>query len=416
MGPLSGLRIVEVTTAWAGPFAGRSLAFLGADVIRIEAASRPDSWRHPKVTFNLNRYPDKAPGERPYNRTSLFNSQNTNKRSMTIDLKHAGGRAALLKLFAKTDAVLTNFTPGTLNRLKLGYTEMCAVKPDIILLEMPAYGNEGPLADNTALGPTMEMMAGMAAMIGYPGGPPTVTGPAFLDPVGGLHGAAAVLTALLHRDATGEGQHIEMPQCEAAMQYIGDELLAAIASGADPVPDGNRVTWAAPHDTFPADGDDAWVAIAETSDAEWAALCTVIGAPGLATDPRFATLPERLRNQAALREPIAAWTSPRDKHAIAAALQAAGVPAAAVHTASDALASPYLRARGFYTELDHPEAGRHPYPSMPFHLSLTPGAQHRAAPCLGADTHDILRDVLGMTEADIAALDAAGTISPIPVG
>jgi crotonobetainyl-CoA:carnitine CoA-transferase CaiB-like acyl-CoA transferase len=205
-----------------------------------------------------------------------------------------------------------------------------------------------------------------------------------------------------------------MPQCEAAMQYIGDELLAAIASGADPVPDGNRVSWAAPHDTFPADGPDAWVAIAVTTDAEWAALCGVIGE--LANDPKFATLPQRLRNKAALNEPIAAWTRQRDKHAAAATLQQAGVPAAAVHNAADALANPYLHARGFYTELDHPEAGRHPYPSMPFHLSVTPGAQNRAAPCLGADTHDILHDLLGLSDEEIAELDTAGTISPVPVG
>ncbi len=414
MGPLTGIRIVEITTAWAGPFAGRSLAFLGADVIRIEPASRPDSWRHPKVTFNTNRYPDRQPGERPYNRTSLFNSQNTNKRSMALDLKKPGGRDALVSLLRTADAVLCNFTPGTLGRLMLGYADMCKIKPDIILVEMPAYGLAGPIADNTALGPTMEMVAGMAALIGYPDGPPTVTGPAYLDPVGGFHGASAVMTALLHRQATGHGQHVEMPQCEAAMHYIGDILLAAVASGTDPVPDGNRVPWAAPHDTFAADGTDAWVAIAVTNDAEWAALCGVIGQPALATDPRFATLPERLRNQSALRAPIEAWTSTRDKHDIARALQEAGVPAAAVHTAKDAVASEYLRTRGFFTVLDHPEAGRHPYPSLPFHLSATPGVQDRAAPCLGADTHDILRDLLGMSEAEIAALDAAGTISAIP--
>jgi crotonobetainyl-CoA:carnitine CoA-transferase CaiB-like acyl-CoA transferase len=416
MDALAGIRIVEITTAWAGPFAGRSLAFFGADVIRIEAAVRPDSWRHPKITFNRNRYPDREPGERPYNRSSLFNSQNTNKRSMTLDLKHPAGKQALLDLVRESDAVITNFTPGTLGRLKLGYADLCKVKRDIIVVEMPAFGNDGPLADNTALGPTMEMVAGMAAMIGYPGGPPTVTGPAYLDPTGGLHGAAAVLTALMHRDATGEGQHVEMPQCEAAMHLIGDELLAAIASGVDPVPNGNRVSWAAPHDTFPAEGADVWVAIAVTNDAQWAALCDVIGVPGLAGDPRFATLPERLRNQDALQEPIAAWTRTRSKHEAAGALQEAGVPAAAVHNAKDALASPYLHARGFYTELDHPEAGRHLYPSLPFHLGETPGAQLRAAPCLGADTHDILRGVLGMSDEAIAALDAAGTISSVPVG
>jgi len=256
----------------------------------------------------------------------------------------------------------------------------------------------------------------MSAMIGYPGSGPFSTGPAYLDPIGGFNGAAAILTALAHRARTGQGQHVEVPQVEAAMHFIGPELLHAIATGEDPPRRGNRVTWAAPHDTFPGLGQNEWVAIAATSDAEWASLCGVIGHPELAVDRRFATLPERLRNQDALVAPIAGWTSARDKHAAARALQEAGVPAAPVINARDAAQSEYLAARGFFTELTHPEAGTHRYQGLPFHLARTPGGQRRAAPCLGQDTHAILSGLLGMSDEAIAALHGAGTTSAVPAG
>ena len=412
--PLTGIRVVELTTAWAGPMAGRTLAFLGAEVIRIEPASRPDSWRHPKITFNNNRYPDRDPGLRPHNRSSLFNTQNINKLSMALDLKCPGGHETLIKLLAISDVVISNFTPGTLDRLKLGYQQLRQLKKDIIVLEMPAFGNKGPMANNPALGPTMEMVAGMASLIGYPDGPPTVTGPAYLDPTGGYNAAAAIMTALVYRQATGEGQHIELPQCEAAMQYIGELILSAAATGENPQPQGNRVSWAAPHDTFPARGHDAWVAIAVTNDEEWRALCAAMGMPDLATHPDYATLSDRLRHGDALHERIASWTRHQDKHEAAALLQSAGVPAAPVNTAKDLVQSRYLAERDFFTTLDHPEAGSHPYQGLPFHLTLTPGAQRRAAPCLGADTHFILSDLLKLSENEIQVLHEAGTISPIP--
>jgi crotonobetainyl-CoA:carnitine CoA-transferase CaiB-like acyl-CoA transferase len=414
--PLRHIRVIELTTAWAGPMAGRIMAFMGAEVIHIEPATRLDSWRHHKAVFNPRRFPDGVGGERPFNRASLFNSQNPNKLSLTLDLKKPQGSTILTELLKTADVLISNFLPGFLERAGFGYEQVCQYKPDIIVVEMPAYGRTGPMANSTALGPTMEMAAGMSAMIGYPGGGPVTTGPAYLDPIGGFNGAAAILTALYHRAITGHGQHVEMPQVEAAMNFIGPEMLHAIATGRDPERRGNHVSWAAPHDAFPAAGDNEWIAIAVTTDAEWEALCAVIDQPALPADPRFATLPERLRNQDALFEPIATWTRAQDKHEAAFALQAAGVPAAPVVNARDAAHSEYLAARGFFTELTHPEAGTHRYQGLPFHLSRTPGGQHRAAPCLGQDTHDILSRLLGMNEHEIAALDAAGTTAAVPVG
>ncbi len=414
MGPLHGLRIVELTTAWAGPMAGRILAFLGADVIHVESASRLDTWRQHGQVFSPFRYPRDGKGERPWNRVVQFNSQNVNKRSLTVDLKKPGGKDVLLKLLALSDVLLTNFTPGTLGRLGLGYDDLRRIRPDIIVAEMPAFGLDGPMAHGPAIGPTMEMASGMASMIGYSDGPPTTTGPTYPDPIGAYHGAAAVLIALLHRRRGGSGQHVEIPQVEAAMHYIGEHILHAMATGEDPTPGGNRVSWAAPHGMFPAAGVDQWLALVARDDAEFQALCDVMHRADLAQDARFATVMVRLRNQDALEAEIAAWTRGQDKHAAAERLQAAGVPAAPVNDAAEAAASEYLAFRRHFTMLDHPEVGRVPHEGLPFRLSGTPGAQHRASPCLGQDTLAILRDTLGLTGAEISQLERDGTISAEP--
>ncbi len=412
--PLSGFRIVELTTAWAGPMAGRILACLGAEVIHIEPANNLDSWRSYTPLALLQRYPDRETGERRYNRASLFNSQNTDKLSFSLDLKAPGGKETFRGLIAKADGLITNFTPGMLQRLGFGNEVLWSIKPDLCVVEMPAYGNSGLMQGWTALGPTMEQVAGMCAMVGYGDGRPVSTGPAYLDPIGAFHGSAAMLTALLHRQRTGEGQHVEVPQVEAAMQLIGEHLLHAVETGNNPPVNGNRLPDAAPHDVFPAIGSDQWVAIDVTSDAEWAALCGVIGRPELANDLRFATAAGRARRQDELAEPIAAWSKRYDKHEAARFLQDAGVPAAAVYKANDTLSCDYLNAREFSVPLDHPEAGRHLHQSLPYRFSKTPVRHRRAAPCLGEHNHYVLKTILGRSDAEVAALEKAGTIRSVP--
>ena len=229
-GPLSGLRVLEFTTAWAGPMAGRIFAFLGAEAIHVESATRLDVWRQFNAVIQPRRYADRDGGERPYNRVAYFNSQNVNKLSLTLDLKNPAGKDAMMKLAAKSDIVVSNFTPGTLARMGVGYETLVKLNPGIIVCEMPGFGNSGPLSKCTANGASMEVAAGMCALIGYPDGPPATTGQVYPDPMGGYNAAAAILTALTHRDATGAGQYIELPQVEASMQFIGDELLHALAA------------------------------------------------------------------------------------------------------------------------------------------------------------------------------------------
>lgn len=412
--PLSGFRIVELTTAWAGPMAGRILACLGAEVVHIEPANNLDSWRSYTPLLLPKRYPDQQGGERRYNRAALFNSQNTDKLSLSLDLKAPGGKDTFRDLIAKADGLITNFTPGMLARLGFSNEELWAIKPDLCIVEMPAYGNSGLMRSWTALGPTMEQVAGMTAIIGYGDGRPVSTGPAYLDPIGAFNGSAAMLTALLHRQRTSEGQHVEMPQVEAAMQLIGEHLLHAAETGKDPVANGNRLTDAAPHDVFPAAGTDEWVAIDVTSDDEWTSLCRVIGNEAMAFDPRFATAGGRAKHQDELAVPIADWTSALNKHEAARRLQDAGVPAAAVYKANDTLACPYLNAREFSVTLTHPEAGRHLHQGLPYRFEKTPVRHRQAAPCLGEHNHYILREVLGRNDAEIAELERAGAIRSVP--
>lgn len=413
VGPLLGVRILDMTTAWAGPFAGRILANLGADVIHVEAATRLDLWRGGGHAIDPIRYPDGEPGERPWNRTVLFNSQNIDKRSIAVDVKKPGGLSILLRLAESCDVVLANFTPGTLDRMGLGLEALRAVRPDIIIVEMPAFGNSGPKASHGGLGPSMEFATGMGALIGYGDGEPFPTGPAYLDPVGGYNAAAAILTALVHRQETGEGQAVELSQVEAAMPLIGEIILAASEEGVDTQQDGNHVSTAAPHDAFPCAGEESWVAIAITSEEEWQALCAVMVKPELTGDARFVGLENRKANEDALSAIIAEWTTTRDKQEIAEMLQKAGVPAAPVQNGEDLTRDPYLIHRGFFTELDHPEAGRHAYQGLPFHLSDTPAGQYRAAPVLGEHTEELLQE-LGYTHEEIEELTTMGTTSAVP--
>jgi len=414
-GPLHGIRVLDFTTAWAGPMCGRILAFLGAEVVKVESASRPDTWRMHGNVFSAKRFPDGKAGERPWNRAALFNSQNHNKLGLSLDIKHPKGIAAMHRLAATADVVIANFTAGTLNRMGVGYETLKKIKADIIVMEMPGFGNSGPLSKAAANGATMEMAAGMCAMIGYAGGQPMTTGQVYPDPMGGYNGASAIMTALMHRQRTGEGQYIELSQVEAAMQFVGDELLYAIAAKQDPELHGNRVRWAAPHDAYNAAGGDEWVTIAVGSDAEWRKLCEIMDRADLAADPRFATFDARWKHQDELREPITHWTRTLDKHAVADKLQAAGIRSAPVNTPKDVTQSPYLAARKAFVTLTHPDAGTHGYMTLPFRFSLTPVGQHRASPCLGADTRKVLIELAGLTATEVDELDAAGVTSSIPV-
>ena len=414
--PLQGLRVLDFTQAWAGPMSARALAFLGAEVIKIENGARLDSWRGPAVGVNdPASYPDRTGGDRPFDRNALFNTQNHDKKSISLDLKSPLGQDIARRLAAKCDVVLANFSPHALTKLGLGYETLSRDNPKLVMVEMPAFGNDGPWSSHVGMGKTMEAAAGMASLIGYGDGEPVLTGPAYLDPIGGLHGAAAVLTALVERNRTGLGQYVEVAQVEAAMHWIGEYILQTGRTGDVFRADGNRRPDMAPHDAFPCDGDDQWMVIACPEDETWRRLVAATGASDLA-DERFSTLSGRLAHAEQVKASLSAWTRGRNKHEATDLLQAAGVPAAPVNSGADVWRDPFLRSRGFVHELTHPAAGAAEYPGLAYRLSLTPGAIRSPAPCFAEHTHDVLEGLLGLSRPDIDALVAAGAVLLQPVG
>lgn len=413
--PLQGVRVLDFTIAWAGPMAARTLAFLGAEVVKVENAAQLDSWRGPATGMSdPGAYPDRDGGDRPYDRQALFNTQNHDKRSISVNLKDPRGVEVVRDLARTCDVVLANFSPHALKRLGLGYEVLSRDNPGLVMVEMPAFGNSGPWSSHVGMGKTMEAASGMARMIGYGDGEPVLTGPAYFDPIGGLHGASAVLTALAARNVTGRGQYVEVAQVEGALHWIGERILAASAEGEAFAPDGNRIPEAAPHDAFPAAGEDQWVAIAVTDDAAWARLVAATGLSELG-ETRFSTLADRRTRQEEIRTILGRWTAQLSKHEAADLLQGAGVAAAPVNTGADVFRDPFLRSRGLIYEIDHPSVGRREYAGLAYRLSRTPGQIRRPAPRFAEHTHEVLGERLGLAPKEIETLVAEGVIHLHPL-
>ena len=401
-GPLAGIRVADFTWVWAGPFCTLQLAHLGAEVIRVETATRPC------VTRLLPPYADFEPGP---NRSGYFNQYNQGKKSVTLDLKRAEAIAAARRLCAASDIVVENFAAGVMDRMGLGYETLRRARPDVIMIALSGYGATGPDADKVSYGPAQVPLSGMSSVTGYRGFPPMHVGISYGDPTGGLHGAVAVLAALLHRARTGEGQYIDLSQWETSMAVLPEAITAWTMNGVQPARDGNRDPHMAPHGVFRAAGEDRWVALAVEDDAAWGRFAVLVGRPELGADPRFATLADRKRHEDELEDLVTAWTSRHAPEDATAALQAAGIAAFTAATNRDLAEDPHLNARGFFVELPHAEIGARKHVGVPWRMSASDVAVRAPAPCFGADTDAVLRDVCGYADAEIAALRAAGALT-----
>lgn len=412
--PLRGVQVLDLTTAWSGPMATRLLASLGAEVLKVEGPGRIDDWRGPIDGGLPSRYPDLEPGRQPYNRCYQFNTQNHDKLGLAIDLKTDAGRELALGIARQADVMIANFSAGTLDRMGLGWQQLHALNPRLILVEMPAYGDGGPMGRYVALGPSMEMMGGMGAMIGYGDGRPTTTGPAYLDPIGGFNSLAAILTALAAREHTGLGQRVELAQREAAMHWIGEWIVAALANAKDTPVDGNHVAEAVPHDAFPCTGEEEWIAIAAFDRAQLDALCQELRISDALAGMDFSTLQSRKLHEQQISQLLAQRTATREKHELARALQARGVPAAPVANAKDLFESAFLRERRLLQLVTHPQAGRHVYQGVPLHIQGFDLEIDAPAPCFGQDTEAVLKERLGLDDHRLSELRKAGVIASRP--
>jgi crotonobetainyl-CoA:carnitine CoA-transferase CaiB-like acyl-CoA transferase len=412
--PLEHVRAVVLTQAWAGALATQLLGDMGADVIQIEALHRPDVWRGGYGPDDLTGiYPDNDPGAHPYNRCARYNSVNRNKRGLILDLGQAEGKRLFLELARQADVVAENFSARVMQNFGLDYPVLQGVKPDLIMLSMPAYGCTGPYSSYGGIGGTAEPMSGISMLQETPTGSPLNSGIMYPDPVAGLLGCAAVLMALHHRHRTGQGQWIDLSLQETSIAVIGEQVLAYTMTGQLPRRWGNQDRWYAPHGTYRCRGEDSWVSIAVRSQEEWQRLCVLIDQAWTA-DPRFADAESRRQNAPVLDEHLASWTTAREAQEIMGLLQGRHIPCAQVLTPWTVFDNPQLQARGFFEEIHHPEAGTHFYAGIPWKLSRTPGRVRMAAPCLGQHNEEILESMLSLSEAHIADLIIQGVTGRTP--
>ena len=409
---LGNVRIVDLGSAWAGPMAGQLLADMGAEVIKIESRARMDGMRlgRPMVGEDLaggdrGLWPELQP---------VFHGLNRNKLSVTLNLRTDEGKAILRRLASASDVVLSNFSPGVLQRLGMDYDSLRRVKPDIIVAAMPAFGDTGPLRDMVAYAPIIQAMSGMMSLVGYPPeeGEPLVgeLQAAWSDTMAALCAALGVAAALRHRNRTGCGQYVEAAHLEGTAALLGVPMLQYQMTGEIPTPTGNDDPDFAPHNNYPCAGDDAWVSIAVRNDAEWRAMADVLGCDGLNADPRFCDSASRRLNRRALDEIVSDWTRARSPVEVMATLQAAGVAAMPVMNIADQFADPHLNSRETYVEIDHPHVGAEMVYGVPWRFSDTPGGVRTPAPLLGQHNDYVLSELLGMDEAGISDLVAAQVV------
>jgi crotonobetainyl-CoA:carnitine CoA-transferase CaiB-like acyl-CoA transferase len=401
--PLDGVRVLDFTQVWAGPFCTQNLAHLGAEVIRVETGART-----PCVTRLIPPFADDEPGP---GRAGYFNQYNQGKRSILLNLRQPEAVRLAYDLVARSDIVTDNFSAGVIDKLGLGYDTLRTIKPDIIQISMSGYGQSGPFRSFLGYGPPASALSGLFGLTGYAGGDPAEIGVSYPDPNAGLLGAYAVMVALVHRDLTGEGQYIDQSQWEAVLAHMPEGLLEWDMHKREPARNGNHDRLMAPHETYKALGDDdKWVSIVVATEPEWHALCHAMGQPGLATDARFAGAELRKQNEAALDEIITAWTSTRDRWEVAEALQRVGVAAFPSMSNKDLAEDPHLTERGYLVRAEHPVVGRRIHAGIPWTMSRTPCAVEHAAPLPGVDTDEVLQRLLGLSAQEIDALRAADVI------
>jgi crotonobetainyl-CoA:carnitine CoA-transferase CaiB-like acyl-CoA transferase len=394
--PLAGVRVLDFSWIWAGPYATLQLAHLGAEVIRVESAKRPCMNR---------RIPPFADGVPGLDRSGSFCQWNQGKRSIVLDLSNPHAIEIARKLTRHCDMVVENFAPGVAERMGLGYRHLRELRADLIMLSISGYGQTGPRRNLLSYGNLSTAAAGFNSVLGYEPGDAREIGITWADPVAGLFGAHALIAALIHRERTGHGQYIDLSMLEMLETMMPEALLEYEIAEREPQAMANRHPWMAPHNCYKAQGDDeCWVTIAAGTEEEWRALCQAMGQPALAADPRFADAVARKRHEHELDEIITAWTSRRDRWEITELLQKAGVAAFPTMTNQDLAEDAHLMARGFMVELDHPVVGRRRHAGVPWHMTPSECKVRKPAPLLGADTEDILESLLGYTRQEIARL------------
>jgi len=406
--PLSGLRILDLTSWWAGPAASHLLAAFGAEVIHVESTKHPDGLRmlggmmaaHYPVWWEAGAH---------------FLQVSSNKLAVTLDLGAPRGHALLERLVAECDAVFDNFTPRVLEGFGLGWERVRELNPRAVMVRMPAFGLSGPWRDRPGFAQTMEQLSGMAWTTGHRDDQPRIPrGPC--DPLAGMHAAFAFFVALAERAASGHGHLVESTMVEAALNVAAEQVVEWTAYGRLLARDGNRSPLAAPQGLYPC-ADGAWLALAVASDEQWRELRAALGDPAWAREPALESVVGRRRHHDAIDERVRAWTAGRACGDLVAELRACGIPASEVANPCRLLQSnPQLRARRYFETPEHPVVGAMPLPSMPFRYASIDRWLRTPAPTIGQHNERVLCGLLGLSPAELRDLEAEGVIGTRPQG
>jgi len=426
---LAGLRIIDLSQIFAGPYATKLLADMGAEVIRVECAARSGRGgalprMKPGGAFGAS-FPDGDTGERSYNRFAYYNEVNRNKYAIAMDLTKPLGVEVFKRLVRISDVVVENFTPRVMKSFGLDYPVLRETNPQIITISLSGYGQDGPYRDYVTYGEGIEAMVGLSQLTAYPDEKPLKPGVAYADATSGLHAAFAILAALRYRRLTGNGQYIDLAMREAVTPILGEAIMDYAINKRAAKPMGNRHPLMAPHGCYRtrAGGGEnekgvgenqkegAWIAIAVSSDEEWRAFCRAMGDPLWTRDEKFASRSGRLANREELDRLIEEWTSGYDHIELMNMLQGSGIKAGAVFNIAELAHDPHLNERGFFEELSHPEAGTHLYPGVSWRMSRTPGRLRLPAPCFGEHNRYVFGELLGMSDEEVSRLADEG-VSP----
>jgi len=399
------LRVLDMTTFWAGPSCTHVLAMLGAEVIHVESTRRPDGTRLiAGVPVTEKLWWEKSP---------IFSGLNTNKKDLTLDLQSPRGRDLLGRLIATCDVIIENFTPRVMDQIGLDFAAAQALRPDVIMVRMPGFGLDGPWRDNPAFAYAIEAAAGLSWLTGYPDRNPYEPY-SVGDPNAGVHALNGLLLALEHRRRTGEGSLVEASMVDAALNIAAEQVIEYTAYGALLQRAGNRGPTAAPQNLYQTNEidefgrDDCWVAIAVATDEQWRLLCTAIGEPAWATE--YATVDQRREHHDLIDKHLSAWCRRRTGDEIVERLWDSGVPVAKVMQPHRQTELPQLAFRGFFEQVDHPVNGVAPHSTLPMRFSNGPHTFHRdPAPLLGQNNHELLGS-LGLTDAEIDELERQGIV------
>ena len=401
--PLEGLKVLDFCWVAAGPVTTKYLAEYGATVVRVESGKRPETLR------GAAPFKDGVSG---LNRSGYFANMNTNKYGIAIAMRHPRAKELVLRMASWADLVTENFTPGTMESWGLGYDDLKAVNPGIVMFSTSMLGRGGPMERQPGYGPVLSSLSGLTNLTGWPDRDPVNPYGAYTDFIVPKFAVSSILAGLDYRRRTGKGIHLDMSQLESSIHFSSPVILDQAVNGREQSRMGNRDINTAPHGVYPCKGDDRWIAISCSKDEEWRSLCKVMENNGNAqvSAERFSTLLGRKSNEDELDQIISEWTAAWDSKELMETLQSSDVAAGVVNDSRDLFEDAQLKHRGHFRFPDHPEIGPYASDRSEITLSRTPGNLNRPAPLLGEHTEYVLKEIMGISEEEYKSLEDDGVL------